>query len=95
MGGLAPPSPKKIVDVKPKARPASMDMKLQQQQRAPRRKTPLVESKVVVDFSLRDKGKEAKRRKIVLEFYETERAYVDGLELIYSVCVFFAFLLCA
>lgn len=84
MGGLAPPSPKKIVDVKPKARPASMDMKLQQQQRAPRRKTPLVESKVVVDFSLRDKGKEAKRRKIVLEFYETERAYVDGLELIYS-----------
>lgn len=33
----------------------------------------------------RDDLREAKRRKIVEEFYETERAYVDGLELIYSV----------
>ncbi|KAK7031745.1 hypothetical protein R3P38DRAFT_2925523 [Favolaschia claudopus] len=27
---------------------------------------------------------EAKRRKVIKEFYETEKAYVDGLELIYS-----------
>ncbi|KAF8211050.1 hypothetical protein K438DRAFT_1664934 [Mycena galopus ATCC 62051] len=29
-------------------------------------------------------AKEAKRRKVIQEFYETEKAYVDGLELIYS-----------
>jgi FYVE/RhoGEF/PH domain-containing protein 5/6 len=28
---------------------------------------------------------EVKRRKVIEEFYETERAYVDGLELVYSV----------
>ena len=33
-----------------------------------------------------DEAKAAKRRRIVEEFYETERAYVDGLDLIYSVC---------
>lgn len=27
-----------------------------------------------------------KRRRIIDEFYETEKAYVEGLELIYSVC---------
>jgi FYVE, RhoGEF and PH domain containing 5/6 len=32
-----------------------------------------------------DEAREAKRRKVVLEFFETERAYVDGLDLIYSV----------
>jgi hypothetical protein len=32
-----------------------------------------------------DDAREAKRLKIIHEFYETERAYVDGLELIYSV----------
>lgn len=31
-----------------------------------------------------DEAKEAKRRKVIHEFYETEKAYVDGLELIYS-----------
>ncbi|KAF5383809.1 hypothetical protein D9615_003818 [Tricholomella constricta] len=31
-----------------------------------------------------DDARESKRRKIVEEFYETERAYLDGLELIYS-----------
>jgi hypothetical protein len=31
-------------------------------------------------------AREAKRRKVIQEFYETEKAYVDGLELIYSVC---------
>ncbi|RDB23827.1 FYVE, RhoGEF and PH domain-containing protein 6 [Hypsizygus marmoreus] len=31
-----------------------------------------------------DDAQEAKRRKIIEEFYETEKAYVDGLELIYS-----------
>ncbi|KAJ7787236.1 hypothetical protein B0H14DRAFT_3505822 [Mycena olivaceomarginata] len=29
-------------------------------------------------------AREAKRRKVIQEFYETEKAYVDGLELIYS-----------
>ncbi|EEB97259.1 hypothetical protein MPER_03464 [Moniliophthora perniciosa FA553] len=29
-------------------------------------------------------AKEAKRRKVINEFYATERAYVDGLELVYS-----------
>ncbi|KAF8877905.1 hypothetical protein BD779DRAFT_1556237 [Infundibulicybe gibba] len=31
-----------------------------------------------------DNAREAKRRKLVDEFYDTERTYVDGLELIYS-----------
>jgi len=35
--------------------------------------------------NLVDDKLEKKRRKIVDEFYETEKAYVDGLELIYSV----------
>lgn len=32
-----------------------------------------------------DDARESKRRKVIDEFFETERAYVDGLELIYSV----------
>jgi FYVE/RhoGEF/PH domain-containing protein 5/6 len=32
-----------------------------------------------------DEAREAKRRKVVLELFETERAYVDGLDLIYFV----------
>lgn len=32
-----------------------------------------------------DEMKEAKRRKVIVELYETELAYVDGLNLIYSV----------
>ena len=32
-----------------------------------------------------DEAREAKRRKVIHELYETEKAYVDGLELIYSV----------
>ncbi|KAJ7780090.1 hypothetical protein DFH07DRAFT_875712 [Mycena maculata] len=31
-----------------------------------------------------DDPREAKRRKVIQEFYETEKAYVDGLEMIYS-----------
>lgn len=31
-------------------------------------------------------GKEVKRRKVIMEFYDTENAYVDGLDMIYSVC---------
>ncbi|KAL4259511.1 FYVE-type domain-containing protein [Pleurotus pulmonarius] len=31
-----------------------------------------------------DEAREAKRRKVIDEFYQTERAYVDGLELIYT-----------
>jgi FYVE, RhoGEF and PH domain containing 5/6 len=33
-----------------------------------------------------NEAREAKRRKIVAEFYETERTYVDGLNLVYEVC---------
>ena len=32
-----------------------------------------------------DEGAEAKRRKVIEEFYETERTYVQGLDLIYEV----------
>jgi FYVE/RhoGEF/PH domain-containing protein 5/6 len=35
-----------------------------------------------------DDARESKRRKVIEEFFETERAYVDGLELIYSVSAF-------
>ncbi|KAJ7080749.1 hypothetical protein B0H15DRAFT_1025045 [Mycena belliarum] len=31
-----------------------------------------------------DEAREGKRRKVIQEFYETEKAYVDGLEMIYS-----------
>ena len=33
-----------------------------------------------------DEAREAKRLKIIHEFHDTERAYVQGLDLIYSVC---------
>lgn len=36
-----------------------------------------------------------KRRKVVREFYDTEKAYVDGLDLIYSVCFLRSFGFCA
>jgi hypothetical protein len=32
-----------------------------------------------------DDARESRRRKVIMEFFETERAYVDGLDLIYSV----------
>lgn len=32
-----------------------------------------------------DENKTVKRRKIIAEFYDTERAYIRGLDLIYSV----------
>ena len=35
-----------------------------------------------------DEQREAKRRKVIHELHETERTYVEGLELIYSVRVF-------
>ena len=56
----------------PKRRPSSVDPA----RRAHRRKE--VKSVVVVD-----EQRESKRRKIIHELYETERTYVDGLELIY------------
>ena len=33
-----------------------------------------------------DEERGAKRRKVIEEFYETERTYVQGLDLIYEVC---------
>ena len=56
----------------PKQRPSSLDIS----RRAIRRR----ESRVV------DEQREAKRRKVIAEFYETEKSYLDGLELIHSVC---------
>jgi hypothetical protein len=49
---------------------------------SPRRRTRRDVPKPVDDL------REAKRRKVIEEFYETERTYVDGLELIYSVRCF-------
>ncbi|KAI8981319.1 hypothetical protein BD414DRAFT_492311 [Trametes punicea] len=54
----------------PRHRPSSTDFA----RRAVRRK----ESRMV------DEQKEAKRRKVIAEFYETEKSYLDGLELIHS-----------
>ncbi|KAI0640206.1 hypothetical protein C8Q77DRAFT_118740 [Trametes polyzona] len=54
----------------PKQRPSSLDVA----RRAVRRR----ESRVV------DEQKETKRRKVITEFYETEKSYLDGLELIHS-----------
>ncbi|KAI0652637.1 hypothetical protein C8Q79DRAFT_938683 [Trametes meyenii] len=54
----------------PKQRPSSLDVS----RRGMRRR----ESRVV------DEQKEAKRRKVIAEFYETEKSYLDGLELIHS-----------
>jgi hypothetical protein len=34
-----------------------------------------------------DQARENKRKRVILEFYATEQAYVDGLELIYSASI--------
>ncbi|KAH9854349.1 hypothetical protein C2E23DRAFT_818300 [Lenzites betulinus] len=70
--GAAPTTPVVIRNAVrgPKPRPSSVDMA----RRAARRR----ESRVV------DEQKEAKRRKVIAEFYETEKSYLDGLELIHS-----------
>ena len=34
-----------------------------------------------------DEQKDSRRRKVIEEFFETERTYVEGLELIYSVSI--------
>ncbi|KAI1790987.1 hypothetical protein LXA43DRAFT_458642 [Ganoderma leucocontextum] len=54
----------------PKLRPSSVDIS----RRAQRRR----ESRAM------DEQLEAKRRKVIAEFYETEKSYLDGLELIHS-----------
>ena len=33
-----------------------------------------------------DEARESRMRKVIQEFYETEKAYVGGLDLVYSVC---------
>ena len=38
-----------------------------------------------------DESKAVRRRKIITEFYETERAYVEGLDLIYTVRICYTF----
>ncbi|KIY63183.1 hypothetical protein CYLTODRAFT_360395, partial [Cylindrobasidium torrendii FP15055 ss-10] len=53
-----------------KSRPGSMDLNGLQNRRIRR--------------TVKTDGRQAKRRKIIQEFYETERAYVEGLELIYE-----------
>ncbi|KAI0713184.1 hypothetical protein C8T65DRAFT_574051 [Cerioporus squamosus] len=69
--GPVPSTPvviKNAVRIRP--RPSSVDVS----RRGVRRK----ESRIV------DEQREAKRRKVIAEFYETEKSYVDGLELIHS-----------
>lgn len=53
-------------------RPFSMDMSKRQRSRKDSFKPP-------------DDTKAVRRRRIIAEFYDTERAYVEGLDLIYSV----------
>lgn len=64
----------------PKLRPSSLDIS----RRAHRRR----ESRAV------DELREAKRRKVITEFYETEKSYLDGLELIHSVRPFSGWVVC-
>ncbi|CCM02758.1 uncharacterized protein FIBRA_04866 [Fibroporia radiculosa] len=54
----------------PRHRPSSLDIS----RRAPRRS----------HMQPVDEQREAKRRKVINEFHETEKSYLDGLELIYS-----------
>ncbi|EPQ60193.1 hypothetical protein GLOTRDRAFT_67584 [Gloeophyllum trabeum ATCC 11539] len=68
--GASMPSLVKNVVKKSKSRPTSLEV-----QRKSRKKDK--DSRV-------DEAREAKRRKIIHEFYETERSYVDGLDLIYA-----------
>ena len=56
-------------------RPFSLDSK----QKSPRKRR---ESAKLLDIS-----RAVKRSKIIFEFYDTERTYVDGLDLIYSVSI--------
>ena len=56
----------------PKLRPSSIDVS----RKALRRR----------DSRMVDEQREGKRRKVIAEFYETEKSYLDGLELIHSVC---------
>ncbi|KAI0801348.1 hypothetical protein C8Q74DRAFT_1192978 [Fomes fomentarius] len=70
-----PPIPATPVVIKnvvraPRQRPSSVDVS----RRGVRRR----ESRMV------DEQREAKRRKVIAEFYETEKSYLDGLELIHS-----------
>ena len=46
----------------------------------PRKRRESVKPQVEVD-----ENKAVKRRKIIAEFYDTERAYIQGLDLIYMV----------
>ncbi len=64
----------------PKLRPSSLDIS----RRAHRRR----ESRAV------DELREAKRRKVITEFYETEKSYLHGLELIHSVRPFSGWVVC-
>lgn len=73
-GALPPPvlpSLMRAVNKGQRNRPSSME--------AARRNGKKRETRVI------DEQRATKRRKVIDEFYETERSYVDGLELIYSV----------
>ncbi|KDQ15662.1 hypothetical protein BOTBODRAFT_31546 [Botryobasidium botryosum FD-172 SS1] len=62
---------------RPKSRPTSgMGM--------PRARTTSTRSHMSVSSHPLNESMQAKRRKVVMEIYETERAYVDGLEMIYN-----------
>lgn len=59
----------------PRNRPSSLDIARRPARRSQSQMRPI------------DEHREAKRRKVINEFHETERSYVDGLDLIYSVSV--------
>ncbi|KDQ62948.1 hypothetical protein JAAARDRAFT_28919 [Jaapia argillacea MUCL 33604] len=76
ISGVLGGSPKSVVR-KSRSRPSSVELR-GKSRRKEKEKDRDAHSLV------RDQVREEKRRKIIHEFYETERSYVDGLELIYS-----------
>lgn len=38
-----------------------------------------------------NEDRQAKRSKIIAEFYATEKSYLDGLDLVYNVCLYLHF----
>ena len=72
-GNESPQSARTHAKVFGKSRPISIE--------SPRRRKRTRDTSIKPD----DERHASRRRKVVDEFYETEKAYVDGLELIYSV----------
>ena len=59
--------------------------------RSPGRRRARLDSSRRRDRSVKpDPSRLVKRRKIIDELYETEKTYVEGLDLVYSVCLLFS-----